>query len=75
MSQTINGRDVLGIAREVTGEVAVEDTSRGAVNKVNDKYEQTVHDERGVREMQRQTELLREMKALLCDIKQLLRRL
>ncbi len=53
MSQTVNGRDVLGVAREVTGEVALEATSRGDVNLVNGNNEQTVHDPRLLRAIER----------------------
>ncbi len=69
MSQTANGRDILGVAREVTGEVALEETSRGTITHTNGDYEQTVHDPRTARLLQRMLEELVGLRAEIKDLK------
>ncbi len=65
MAETVNGRGVLGLAREVTGEIGIEEASRGTVNLVNDQNEQTVHDPRVYRALERIAAQQQEMCTLL----------
>ena len=74
MSQSANGRDVLGLAREVVGEVDVGEGSRGSVNEINGLNEQTVHDPRVLRALERIAAQQTEVRGLLVEVVGLLRR-